>query len=92
MRGLRELWAGYSNAKSRNMVSPEEIRRRIEAALPGAAVAVADSTGAGDHFEVRVRATAFAGKTLVEQHQLVYGALGNLMRQIHALSVQTEAS
>jgi stress-induced morphogen len=72
------------------MVSPEEIRDRIEAALPGANVAVADSTGAGDHFEVRVRATAFAGKTLVEQHQLVYGALGSLMAKIHALSVQTE--
>ena len=38
------------------MTSPEEIRRRIESALPGAEVQVADTTGAGDHFEVRVRA------------------------------------
>jgi monothiol glutaredoxin len=58
------------------MVSPEDIRRRIEEAFPGALVTVADSTGAGDHFEVRVRAAEFAGRPLVEQHRLVYGALG----------------
>jgi len=73
------------------MVSPEEIRRCIEAALPGATASVVDSTGAGDHFEARVRAPGFAGKTLVEQHQLVYRALGGLMPRIHALSLQTEA-
>ena len=73
------------------MVSPEDIRRRIEEALPGALVTVADSTGAGDHFEVHVRAAAFVGRTLLEQHQLVYGALGTLMGRIHALALQTEA-
>ena len=73
------------------MVNPEDIRGRIEAALPGASVAVADSTGAGDHFDVEVRAAAFAGKSLVEQHQLVYGALGPLMQRIHALSLRTAA-
>jgi stress-induced morphogen len=71
------------------MTSPEEIRRSIEAALPGARVSVADSTGAGDHFEVQVSAPAFVGKSLVEQHQLVYGALGQLMPQIHALALRT---
>ena len=73
------------------MVSPEDIRRRIEEAFPGALVTVADSTGAGDHFEVRVRATEFAGRSLVEQHRLVYGALGPLMGHIHALALQTES-
>jgi stress-induced morphogen len=72
------------------MVTPEDIRQRIEEALPGALVTVADSTGAGDHFEVRVRASAFVGRTLLEQHQLVYGALGSLMGRIHALALQTE--
>ena len=74
------------------MTSPDEIRARIERALPGAAVSVADTTGGGDHFEVEVRASAFAGKTLVEQHQLVYGALGALMVEIHALSIRTAAA
>ena len=71
------------------MTTPDDIRRSIEAALPGARVEVADTTGAGDHFEVEVRAGAFAGRTLVEQHQLVYRALGELMPRIHALSLRT---
>jgi len=73
------------------MTTPEEIRRAIEAALPGARTEVADTTGAGDHFDVQVKAVAFAGKTLVEQHQLVYQALGGLMPRIHALSLRTTA-
>ena len=74
------------------MTTPDEIRRAIGVALPGARIEVADTTGAGDHFEVSVRAAAFAGKTLVEQHQLVYGALGALMPRIHALSLRTAVS
>ena len=71
------------------MTSPEDIRHSIEAALPGARVEVADTTGAGDHFEVSVVAPAFEGRTLVEQHQLVYGALRELMSRIHALALRT---
>ncbi len=71
------------------MVDAEEVRIRIAAALPGARVAVADSTGAGDHFDVEVIAEAFAGKPLVEQHRMVYGALGELMPRIHALALRT---
>jgi stress-induced morphogen len=74
------------------MTSPEDIRSAIEAAFPGARVEVADTTGAGDHFELDVEAPAFAGKTLVEQHQLVYRALGQLMPRIHALSIRTRAA
>jgi stress-induced morphogen len=73
------------------MTTPEEIRRAIEASLPGARAEVADATGAGDHFDVTVKAAAFTGKTLVEQHQLVYQALGGLMPRIHALSLRTAA-
>ena len=72
------------------MPRPEEVRARIEQGLPGARVDVVDTTGGGDHFDVRVQAAAFGGKSLVEQHQLVYGALGGLMAQIHALSLRTE--
>jgi len=74
------------------MTTPEDIRRALETALPGARVSVEDTTGGGDHFEVAVAAAAFAGKTLVEQHQLVYGALGTLMPRIHALSLRTTAA
>jgi len=74
------------------MTTPEDIRRALAAAFPGARLSVEDTTGGGDHFEVEVAAAAFTGKTLVEQHQLVYGALGTLMPQIHALSLRTKAA
>ena len=74
------------------MTTAEEIRRSIVEALPGARVEVADTTGAGDHFEVEVAAPAFTGKTLLEQHQLVYRALGRLMSDVHALSLRTTAA
>lgn len=72
------------------MVDPAEVQRCIEGALPGARVDVADTTGEGDHFEVRVRAAQFEGLGLVEQHRMIYGALGDLMPRIHALSLRTE--
>jgi stress-induced morphogen len=74
------------------MVSTEEVRRRIEAGVAGARAEVVDTTGAGDHFDVRVTASAFTGLGLVDQHRLVYEALGDLMQTIHALSLRTNAS
>lgn len=74
------------------MVSTEEVRRRIEGGIAGARVEVVDTTGAGDHFDVRVTAPAFAGLGLLDQHRLVYEALGDLMQAIHALSLRTGAS
>jgi len=71
------------------MVSTETVRGRIEQALAGARVEVVDTTGAGDHFEVSVTAPAFKNLGLVDQHRLVYEALGDLMSTIHALSLRT---
>ncbi|MEO6565296.1 MAG: BolA family protein [Casimicrobiaceae bacterium] len=69
------------------MVTPESIQLSLEAGLPCEHVEV---TGDGAHFEAIVVSTAFAGLTRVRQHQLVYGALGDRMREeIHALSMQT---
>ena len=74
------------------MVSTEEVRRRIEDGVAGARAEVVDTTGAGDHFDVQVISTAFSGLGLLEQHRLVYDALGDLMQTIHALSLRTSAS
>ena len=67
--------------------SQDAIRR----ALPDAAVEVEDLTGGGDHLQVRVVSTAFAGLSRVKQHQLVYGALRQELASeaIHALAVHT---
>jgi len=73
------------------MVSVEEVRRRIEAALPGAVVQVETFSG-DDHFRAVVEAPQFRGKSLVEQHRLVYAAVEDLLGgAMHALSLKTRA-
>jgi stress-induced morphogen len=73
------------------MPTPEEIQRRIEAAIPGARAEVEDYTGGGDHFRATVTATAFAGRNRIDQHRLVYEVFGGeIGGPIHALSLKTE--
>jgi acid stress-induced BolA-like protein IbaG/YrbA len=71
------------------MTRAEDIQHMIKAALPDAHVAVAGNDG--QHFEALIVSAAFAGKNLVQQHQMVYQALGANMRDavIHALSLRT---
>ena len=69
--------------------SVNEVKERIEQALPGAKVKVGTFSGA-DHFEALVEAPQFQGKTLIEQHKLVYGALEGLIGgAMHALALKT---
>ncbi len=68
----------------------DEIERLIRERLPDATVEVTDYTGGGDHFEATVVSASFEGKTRVEQHQIVYAALGELMTgPVHALALKT---
>lgn len=70
----------------------EDIRRMIEAALPGATVVIRDLAGDGDHYAADVAAPQFAGLTRVQQHKLVYEALGGRMGGVlHALQLTTRA-
>jgi acid stress-induced BolA-like protein IbaG/YrbA len=73
------------------MLSVQLLKSRIEAALPGSQVEVQDTTGTGDHFDARVVSAAFAGRSMVEQHQLVYAPLQDLLQtgELHALSLKT---
>ena len=69
------------------MVDPRSIEDSIRAGLDCTHVQVA---GDGAHFEAIVVSPAFAGLTRVRRHQLVYGALGDRMKEeIHALSMKT---
>ena len=58
------------------MPSPEDIKQRIETAIPGAHADVEDYTGDGDHFRATVTAPAFDGLSRIEQHRLVYEVFG----------------
>lgn len=72
------------------MINASEIERRLRAAFPDAEIRVVDTTGTSDHFDAVVVSTAFAGLSRVRQHQAVYAALGDAMRQeIHALALRT---
>ena len=73
------------------MPSPDEIKQRIEAAIPGATAEVEDYTGGGDHFRATVTAAAFEGRSRIQQHRLVYEIFGaEIGGPIHALSLKTQ--
>ena len=72
------------------MISPDQITKLIQASIPDARVRLNDLTGGGDHWEATVVSAQFEGKSLVEQHQLVYKALREEMKgPIHALQLKT---
>lgn len=68
----------------------DELKTRIEQALPGAEVSVEDLNGTGDHFRAEVVSEKFDGLSRIEQHKLVYDVFGNeIGGPIHALSLKT---
>jgi stress-induced morphogen len=74
------------------MPSTEELKQRIEAAIPDARADVVDLTGGGDHFRATVIAPAFADLSRIEQHRRVYAVFGaEIGGPIHALSLETRA-
>jgi stress-induced morphogen len=73
------------------MPSAEELKRRIQHALPGADVMVVDTTGGGDHFRAEVISERFEGLTRIQQHKLIYDVFGDEVGgAIHALSIKTD--
>ena len=69
-------------------MTKDDIRKLIEAGLPGAQVTVTGDDG--QHFEAVVVCADFAGKSPVAQHRMVYATLGDKMgREIHALQLTT---
>jgi len=74
-------------------MAAQDIVRLIQDGIPGAQVEIEDLAGDGDHYAATVVAAAFAGKSKVQQHQMVYGALGGRMGGVlHALKLTTMAS
>ena len=67
-----------------------ELKALIEAALPDAVVEIRDLAGDGDHYAAHVVSDQFVGKSRVQQHKLVYEALGGRMGgELHALQLTT---
>jgi stress-induced morphogen len=76
------------------MIDNDSLTALIRQDLPDAHVEIVDRTGTMDHFNVTVRSRAFAGRTLIEQHQLVYGALRAALKdgRVHAVELRTLVS
>ncbi len=69
-----------------------DIETLIKAAIPDAVVEIRDLAGDGDHYAATVTSLAFKGKSRVQQHQMVYGALqGRMGGVLHALALTTVA-
>ena len=67
--------------------TPEQIHQHIAAGLDCTHLQV---EGDGQHFQAVIVCAAFAGKRLIQRHQMVYAVLGDRMREeIHALSMKT---
>ncbi len=71
-------------------MAASEIETLIKDALPDAEIRIDDLRGDGDHYLAYVVSSAFAGKSRVQQHQMVYDALqGRMGGELHALALQT---
>ena len=72
------------------MPTADELKARIEAAIPDARAEVTDVTGGGDHFRAEVSSPAFRDLSRIQQHKLVYDVFGSeIGGPIHALSLKT---
>ena len=68
----------------------EEIKILIKAAIPDAEITIEDLAGDENHYSATIKSKIFAGKSRIEQHKLVYKALGQKMgNELHALALNT---
>ncbi len=73
-------------------MAADDIVRLIREGVPDAEVSIEDLAGDGDHYAATVVSPAFAGKSRIAQHQMVYAALrGRMGGELHALKLTTLA-
>lgn len=79
---------------SEQTVTAEQLEEKIRASLKGVSFVKANdiSNGCGGRFEIEIIADEFAGKPLLAQHRIVYKALEEETKQIHAITLKTKSS
>ena len=81
----------FTGGGEKRLISIDEIKKMILEALPGSEVQIEDMMGTGDHFEISVQSQAFAGKSLIEQHKMIFAILRREMDdRIHAVQLKTK--
>ena len=72
------------------MLTTDDVKKLVEKSISQPPVDVVDLTGTSDHFGIRVVSPDFAGKSLIQQHQMVHRSLGeHLTTTIHAVDIKT---
>ena len=76
------------------MIDPDTLKQKLQQAFPAATlIELEDLTGTRDHYRAVIVDAGFSGKSRIEQHKLVYRALGDLMNgPVHALALETRAA
>ncbi|WP_425293954.1 BolA/IbaG family iron-sulfur metabolism protein [Methylocella tundrae] len=73
-------------------MEPSEIEKLIKTGIPDAVIDLTDLVGDKDHWAATITSSEFIGKTKLQQHQIVYKALGASMGgPLHALQLTTQA-
>ncbi len=73
-------------------MAADELEALLRSAFADADISIIDLAGDGDHYRAIIRSSAFAGKSRVAQHQMVYAALqGRMGGELHALALDTGA-
>jgi stress-induced morphogen len=68
----------------------DELKNALNEAFKDSLIEVRDLTGGGDHFEVSIESAAFEGKSMIQQHQMVYAVVGHWINgPVHALKINT---
>ena len=71
-------------------LSIKEIESLIKEALPDAEITIEDLAGDDNHYSATIKSKAFAGKSKIDQHKIVYKALkGKMGNELHALALNT---
>lgn len=74
-------------------VTAETIENLIKKAYPDAKIKLTDLAGDNDHWSLEITYAGFSGKSKIEQHKMVYAALGDKMKaELHALQIKTNIS
>ena len=69
-----------------------EIEELILKTFPNAKITIEDLRGDGDHYAAQIIAEEFRGKSRVQQHQMIYNAMGGRVgKELHALALNTSA-
>ena len=72
------------------MITTKEIKEKIEKSIPNSSAEVVAVKPDGMHFKAIVKSKKFEGKTMIEQHRMVYDSLKEEFKNgLHSLSIET---